>query len=219
MDERAGRPIRLVLADDHPIVLHGLEQLFEGNPGFEVVACCGSGEEALAAVRPPAEIDVLVADVRMPRGDGLEVLRSVMRESLACRVVLLTAALRDADAAEIMRLGAMGLVLKESPADALVDCVQHVARGARWIDRAVLTRAFERATDLDGRGKSLRDDLTPRELEIVRMVGRGLRNREISAQLSISEGTVKIHLHNVYEKLGVGGRLELLLYAQDRHWI
>jgi DNA-binding NarL/FixJ family response regulator len=120
-------PIRLILADDHSIVLHGLQQFLEGS-GFTVAACCRSAEEALAAVRQTSA-DVLVLDLRMPGGDGLDVLRAVAREQPLLRVVLLTAVLRDQEAHEAMRLGARGIVLKESAPDDLVECLRRVHAG------------------------------------------------------------------------------------------
>jgi DNA-binding NarL/FixJ family response regulator len=206
--------IRLAIADDHPIVLQGLQQLFARHPGFEVLASCKDGDEALAAVRRGG-IDVLVLDLRMPGRDGLGVLRQMAAESLKCQVVLLTAVLQDADVAEVVRLGARGLVLKESPPEALIDCVRRVHAGEQWIDQATLTRAFDHEVRRDGGRRAAGATLTPREREIVRMVAQGLRNRDVGERLFISEGTVKIHLHNVYEKLGVDGRLELVLYAQE----
>ena len=207
-------PIQLVLADDHPIVLHGLQQLFERQRGFDVIGCCRSGADALEILRT-RPVDVLVLDLRMPGLSGLDVLRAVSDEKIGCRVVLLTAALRDADVTEVVQLGAKGVVLKESPPEALVECVRRVHRGQEWIDRGTVARVMDRQRAAPRNGDAA-SPLTPRELEIVRMVARGLRNRDIGHRLSISEGTVKIHLHNVYEKLGVDGRLELLLYAQEK---
>src|SRR5688500_5073577 len=196
-------PIRLILADDHSIVLHGLQQFLEGRSGFTVVACCRSAEEAVAAVRQtPA--DVLILDLRMPGGDGLDVLRTVAREQPLLRVVLLTAVLRDQEVHEAMRLGASGIVLKESAPDDLVECLRRVHAGEQWIDRVVLERAFAHSVGASA-GGGTQVSLTTRELEIVRMVAAGLRNRDIGQQLGISEGTVKIHLHNAYDTLGVGG--------------
>ena len=207
-------PIRLVLADDHPIVLHGLQQLFERTPGFAVAASCRDGRQTLEAVRS-LRPDVLVLDLRMPGMSGLDVLRAVAEEKLPCRVVLLTAALRDAEVSEAMRLGVMGIVMKESPPDALVDAVRRVHGGEQWIDRDPLMRAFGRVARA-GEGAPGGATLTAREREIVQMVSEGLRNRDIAERMKISEGTVKVHLHNVYEKLGVDGRLELVLFAQQK---
>lgn len=205
-------PIRVAIADDHAIVLHGLQQLFERQGGFQVIACSRNGDEALAVVKNQP-VDVLVLDLRMPGKSGLDVLREVSAEVPACRVVLLTAALRDAAVSEIMQAGAKGIVLKESSPEDLIDCVRRVHRGHVWIDRGLLARTFDRGGKNGEAGETV--SLTPREREIIRMVAQGLRNREIGQRLFISEGTVKIHLHNVYDKLGLDGRLELLLYAQE----
>lgn len=207
-------PIRVIIADDHPILLRGLREMFEDEPGFEVAECCRDGHEALAAVRR-TRADVIVLDLRMPGLGGFDVIRAITSERLKCRVVLLTATLRDTQVTEVMQLGVKGLVLKESPSEVLLDCVRHVQRGEEWIDRAALTRALDHARQAGTMGVP-GAALTPRELEIVRMLAEGLRNREIADKLFITEGTVKLHLHNAYEKLGVNGRLELVLYAQER---
>jgi DNA-binding NarL/FixJ family response regulator len=201
--------IRLVLADDHPIVLHGLQRLFERHQDIQVVASCADGVSALAAVQRE-QPDVFVLDLRMPGESGLDVLRKMAAVQLPCKTVILTAAVRDADAQEAVSLGAKGLVLKESPPETLVDCVRRVYRGETFFERDTAERPFAPSGGDGG------EALTPRELEIVRMVGQGLRNKAIAERLSISEGTVKVHLHNIYEKLKVDGRLELVLCAQDK---
>ena len=205
-------PIRVVLVDDHQIVLHGLQQLFSRQPDFEVLHCCSDGASAIEAVLE-SHPDVLVLDLRMPNQSGLDVLRALAARRAECRTVLLTAAVRDEEVMEAVKLGAMGLVLKESQPEVLIDCVRKVARGEQWIERETVTRAFRSYV---ARQSSARDMPTPREIEIVRMVSQGLRNKAIGERLSISEGTVKVHLHNIYEKLGVDGRLELVLIAQQR---
>lgn len=207
--------IRVVLTDDHPIVLHGLERLFGSQPAFQVVASCSGGDAALAAVRSQP-VDVLVLDLRMPGRSGLDVLRAMAAEQIACRTVLLTAAVNDDDVVRAVRLGVAGVVLKESPPERLLECVQRVHGGEQWIDRELVTRAFDRVATRASASSELEKVLTPRETEIVRMIGHGLRNKVIADRLSISEGTVKIHLHNIYEKLGVDGRLELVLLAQGK---
>jgi DNA-binding NarL/FixJ family response regulator len=207
--------IRLVLADDHAIVLHGLKQLFESHAEFEVVECCRDGDQALAAARTQ-QFDVLVLDLRMPGRKGLEVLRAIDVERLGCRTVLLTASIADDEVVEAIRLGAQGVVLKEASPDSLLDCVRQVHRGEQWIDRETIARAFGRVLLRESATKEAAKLLTPREIEIVGMVAQGLRNKVVAERLSISEGTVKIHLHNIYEKLHVDGRLELVLYAQQK---
>jgi DNA-binding NarL/FixJ family response regulator len=206
--------IRLVLVDDHPIVLHGLQQLFDRQDDLTVVACCADGATAVAAVREHRP-DVLVMDLRMVGLTGLDVLRTLSAEQVPCRSVLLTAAIRDEEVVEAVQSGAMGIVLKESSPDVLVECIRRVARGEQWIEHETVTRAFKAVVDRGSAGPS--DHLlTAREVEMIRMVAQGLRNKVIAQRLSISEGTVKVHLHNIYEKLGVDGRLELVLCAQQK---
>jgi DNA-binding NarL/FixJ family response regulator len=207
-------PIRVVLADDHPIVLHGLQTLFERQGDIEVAAACTDGRSALEAARR-LQPDVLVVDLRMSDLSGLDVLKMAAAERLSCRCVLLTAAISDHEIVEAMRHGTSGLVLKESAPDHLVDCIRGVVSGKQWIDQEMVVRAFRNVLDQPG-APAVEETLTPRELEIVRMVAAGLRNKGVAARLGISEGTVKVHLHNIYEKLGVEGRVELLVSAQRR---
>jgi DNA-binding NarL/FixJ family response regulator len=211
----AGAPIRLILADDHSIVLDGLRRLFESESDFQVVACCADGNAALEAVTK-LPCDVLVLDLRMPAKTGLEVLKAMSDAHVPCRTVLLTAALKDDEVVQALRLGAMGVVLKESEPGALLECVRKVHQGEQWIDRDTMTRALGRVMMREAASREAGKSLTPRELEIVRMVAQGMRNKVVAEKLCISEGTVKIHLHNIYEKLGVDGRLELVLYAQEK---
>src|SRR6266545_5104355 len=206
--------IRVILVDDHQIVLHGLQQLFERQEDFTVVASCSDGASAIAAVAEH-EPDVLVLDLRMPAQSGLDVLRALAGKHERCRRVLLTAAIRDEEVMEAVKLGVMGLVLKESSPEVLLECVRAVHEGKQWIERDTVTRALQSMIARASTEKSP-DALTPREIEIVRMVSQGLRNKAIAERLSISEGTVKVHLHNIYEKMGVDGRLELVLISQQK---
>lgn len=206
---------RLVLADDHPIVLDGLEHLFRTEPGFEVVDKCRDGEAALAAVRH-LRPDVLVLDVRMPRRNGLDVLRELAGADLPTRVVLLTAAVDEEELTEAVRLGVGGVVLKEMAPRNLVAAVRRVAEGGEWFDEDVSGRALRRLVDREAGRDEAFGLLTPREVEMVRMVASGLRNRAIADHFQISEGTVKSHLHNVFEKLGLESRLELATYARKK---
>ena len=208
-------PIRLVLADDHAIVLHGLKRLFESHADFEVVACCLDGVQAIAAARE-LPCDVLVLDLRMPAATGLDVLRALTAGAPGCRVVVLTAAATDDDILEAIRLGALGVVLKEASPDTLLECVRRVHRGETSLDQEMVARAMGNMMRRESAVREASRILTPREMDIVRMIAQGLRNKVIAERLAISEGTVKIHLHNVYEKLGIDGRLELMLYAQEK---
>ena len=210
--------IRVVLVDDHPIVLQGLQHLFERQADFDVVSCCEDAAAAIEAVRAQHP-DVLVLDLRMPGANGLDVLRTIASERIRCRTVLLTAAITEEQVLEAVKLGAAGLVLKESSPDTLVSCVRRVHQGEQWIDQAAVSRARQTLLDREAAAREASLTLTPREIEIVRMVAQGLRNKAIAERLSISEGTVKVHLHNIYEKFGVDGRLELVLCAQQKRLI
>ncbi|HEX2059137.1 MAG TPA: response regulator transcription factor [Thermoanaerobaculia bacterium] len=206
--------IRIAIADDHPFILDGLEQLFRGERDCEVVARAMNGQEALQAVekyRP----DVLVLDVRMPRMDGIELLRRLQHLSVPTRVVLLTASLDDARLLEAFRLGAMGLVLKESAPRLLVQSVRQVASGEQSWNGTAIAGALRLMLQREQTAAAVSSTLTPRELEVTRMVAEGLRNKEIASRLDITEGTVKFHLHSIYEKLQIDGRYALITYARD----
>ena len=206
-------PIRILLVDDHPIVLQGLHQLFTHEGDFEVVGACRNADEALAATQALAP-DIVILDLRMPGASGIDLLKRAGQGPW--RTVMLTAAIGDEEIGQVMDLGASGIVLKESSPSALLDCVRHVHEGKRWIDPEMLGRGLESVLRHEEAPPTPASTLTPREREIVKLVAQGLRNREIATRLSISEGTVKIHLHNVYDKLGVDGRLELVLAAQQK---
>ena len=207
--------LKLVLADDHPVVLDGLEQLFRAQKDFTVVARCQDGAETLRAVRQHRP-DVLLLDIRMPALDGLQVIRNLQKDSLPTRIVLLTAELSEDDVLEAVRLGVKGVVLKEMSPQMLIECVRKVADGEQWIERRSLTRALDKMLCREAGFREVSLVLTSREIEIVRLATRGLRNQAIAEQLHISEGTVKVHLHNIYEKLSIDGRVGLTLYARDK---
>lgn len=208
-------PIRLLLADDHPIVLDGLEQLFRLEEDFRVLGRCLRGEEVASLVmklRP----DVLVLDMRMPGHDGLAVLRELKNGPHQTRVVILAATLTEDEMLEAMRLGVRGIVLKEMAPRLLVECIRKVHGGGQWLEKTIAGAALDRLARREGAERQLAGVLTPREVEIARSIGSGRSNREIADALFISEGTVKTHLHRIYEKLNIHGRLELGLYARDK---
>lgn len=207
-------PIRVVVADDHPIVLEGLSQLFTLEKDFQVVERCSSGEEALAAVER-LKPDVLVLDVRMPRMGGLAVLRELAGRKTPTRVVLLTAEINDNEVLEAIRLGVSAIVLKETASQTLLQTARAASRGEQTLDDRSVRRALDHVLRREAGVAAAQRILTPRELDLVRMVATGLRNKQIAEALSISEGTVKIHLHSIYAKLGVSGRVELTLYARE----
>ncbi len=207
--------IRIALADDHPIFLDGLEQLFRLEPDLEVVARCVDGDEALEAVRDLGP-DILLLDLRMRGKDGLEVLRELKAQGSPTRVVLLTAGLEEDDVVEAIHLGVRGVVLKEMAPRLLIQCLRKVHAGERWLERRSTARALDQLLQRATGAQEAAGILTQREIEIVRLVVQGLSNKEIARRLSITEGTVKVHVHSVYVKLGVTNRVALLRWADSR---
>jgi two-component system, NarL family, nitrate/nitrite response regulator NarL len=206
-------PISLVVADDHPLILDGLRSLFRQEADFHVAAECSNGTQALEAVRRHAP-DVLVLDLRMKDMSGLDVLRSIAEEALPTRVVVLTAALDEDQVVEAIRLGGKGIVLKEMAPRLLVQCIRAVHAGGEWLDIAPVGRALGQLLSREANERAL--NLTDREREVIRFVSKGLPNKDIASELGISEGTVKIHVHHIYAKLGLSNRVELAVYARDK---
>ena len=204
--------IRVAIADDHPIFRDGVRKLLESEEDIQVVGEVSSGAECpamLAKLKP----DILLLDLRMPDKDGLTLLEEMNFDTMPTRVVVLTATEDDRDVVRAMRLGARGVVLKQSASDLLIKSIRKVAGGEIWLDKrmtAEVMKAFSKSTETGRREKPL---LSDREKEIVQLVAQGFRNREIGEKLFISVQTVKNHLHNIFDKLGVSDRLELALYA------
>jgi DNA-binding NarL/FixJ family response regulator len=155
----------------------------------------------------------------MPGKDGLTVLRELHAEQLPTRVVMLTAALDADDAVEAVRLGVKGLVLKDMAPDLLVQCIREVAAGGQGFDRGAITKAMEKLLRRETMAEATASLLSARELEIARMVATGRSNKEIARELGIAEATIKTHLYNVYQKVGVANRVGLTLWAQERQLV
>jgi DNA-binding NarL/FixJ family response regulator len=208
-------PIRLILIDDHPMVVKGLEQLLQQNPDFEVVATCGTAADGLRAVEA-LHPDVLLLDLKLPGEDGLSVLRALDPTARPV-VVVLTASQDEDDLIAAARLGARGIVLKAMAPRVLEDCIRTVHTGGISLNVGGVDLA-DRLAQRRQVETELQRVLTSRELEIVRLVAASLDNQEIAARLSISVGTVKIHLHHVFEKLQLRGRHDLQRYLRDRQY-
>jgi len=205
--------IRILLADDHPIFRDGVRRLLEQADEVSIIGEAADGNEAIQMVSK-LKPDILLLDLRMPEKDGLAVLEEVNFESVGTRVIVLTATEDDNDVVRAMRLGARGVVLKQSATDLLLKSIQKVHSGEIWLDNrmtAEVMRAFSKSSEAGPRRE--KPLLSDREKEIVQLVAQGFRNREIGEKLFISEQTVKNHLHNIFDKLGVSDRLELALYA------
>ena len=207
--------IDVVLADDHPIVLAGLENMLRRQRDCRVVASCVDGVEALRAItqyRP----DVAVLDLRMPRMTGLAVLKQMQKDNLPTRPIVLAAVLDDDDLVEAIRLGVRGVLLKEMAAAAVVECIREVHAGGQWMEKRSVTQALDKMVRREQGARDLEKVLTTRELQIAGAVATGLRNKEIADKLGIAEGTVKIHLHVIYEKLKIDGRMALVLKMREK---
>ena len=204
---------RIVVVDDHLIVLDGLRRLIEAESGWQVVAACRTAAEALEVVSTRT-VDLVVADLRMPEMNGLDLVRRLRidRPELAC--VILTADISDQELAEAMRNGVRGIVLKEQAPRALVECIRTVLAGRTPVVDQGLSAAIDRIGERDIERRSIMQKLTPRELEISRLAAAGLRSREIAVRLGIAPGTVKLHLHSVYSKLNITTRVELANISQ-----
>lgn len=199
--------IKLVLADDHPMIQAAVESLLKGSD-YKLVAKASTGAEALEAIARE-QPDIVVLDVQMPDGTGLDVLRRLRARCDDRRVVLLTASLDERGFAEALTLKVDGVLLKGSDPALLLDCLEAVRDGESWIDPHLDGAAAAAAAE------EPRVPLSPRERELVGLVREGLRNREIAERLGVTEGTVKVYLHSVFEKTGVVNRTELAIRAAE----
>jgi DNA-binding NarL/FixJ family response regulator len=204
--EAPPRAIGLVLAGHHQLTLFGLSQVFERESDCSVLAICTNSEATLEAVRR-YEPQILILDVDLPRNGTFTVLRRIQREGLSTRVVLLATASDDNQVADAGPLGARAVVLKDMPPEAFVACVRKVHAGEQCLEGPAIGRPVS---------KHIARQLTPREKQIARLAVWGMPTRDIAVRLAVKHGTVKIHLHNIYDKLNVGGRLGLILFAR-RH--
>ena len=209
------QPVRILLADDHPIFRDGLRRLLETEPGFRVVGEASDGAEAVAMARK-LKPDLLLLDLAMPKHPGLEAVRELGNSDTPTRILLLTAAVEKEQIVEALQLGARGVVLKESATQLLLNSIRAVMAGHYWVGRETISNLVEYLRGLlapPPTPKQKKFGLTPRELEIVSAVVAGYTNKDIAAHYKISEDTVKHHLSNIFDKLGVSTRLELALFA------
>ena len=205
--------IRIVIADDHAVLRESLSALLETQTDFQVIGKAASGDDALELVKRE-DPDVLVLDLFMPGTDGFEVLRVLEKAGLRVASVVLTASESHPDYVHVVRLGARGLVLKGDSPDKLFNAIRSVANGelafSDEVAQSVLT-AMSHETQVE-RASNLQR-LSERERQIAYLVARGMKNRDIAQQLSISENTVKRHLQSIFSKTGAKDRLELAVLA------
>src|SRR5580698_4837894 len=210
--------IRVLIADDHPIVRDGLKKLLSLEEDFQVVGEASDGCEVLDRVQE-LDPDVLLLDLRMPNLDGLSALQALQQTNKRTRVIVLTASEDKNEFVQAMKLGCSGIVLKQTAPELIVKSIRKVHGGEIWLDShttAAVMRQFAAPGGVGsgGSGKTReRSPLSQREREIVQLVAQGYKNKEMAEKMFISEQTVKNHLHNIFDKLGVSDRLELALYA------
>ncbi len=221
MNFRKAQTVRILIADDHPIFRDGLRRLLEAEADLQVLGEAADGAEAVKLARQ-LKPDILLLDLAMPKHPGLEALRdlSVAPGAFPVRVILLTAAAEKSQIVEALQLGARGVVLKDSATQLLLKAIHTVMAGEYWVGRESVSNLVQYLRTLmqssvdEARQKKF--GLTPRELEIVSAVVAGYANKEIAEYFKISEDTVKHHLSNIFDKLGVSTRLELALFAVNQ---
>jgi len=206
------RSVSIVVADDHPVVLGGLIALLKKDKIFRLAASCANGPEAIDAIRS-LRPELALLDVSMPGLNGLQVLETLIAENLPTRVCLLAASLTDREIVAAATKGASGIILKEAAPDTLVTCLRAIAAGQKWLPADLVDGAVERLREHDAQIAKVSDALSPREIEIMLRVAEGLSNKEVGRQLDISEGTVKMHLHSIYQKIHVNNRTSLANFA------
>ncbi|KTE18782.1 hypothetical protein ATE67_16945 [Sphingopyxis sp. H050] len=204
---------KVLVADDDPLTMAGITALLDKS-NFNVVATVNTGAavlDTLATARP----DLLILDNGMPERSGLDVLRTLRSRGDTRPVVLLTGGLNDELAREAIQLSVNGIVIKATAPRDLLTCLESVVQGRRWLDQDVMQRVMEKAMSPDAPRDPF-EVLSGRERAVASLAKRGLRNKEIADELGLTEGTVKVHLHKVFDKLSIRGRTELILLAQDR---
>ena len=201
---------RLLLADDHPMIRNAIEVLLRDSE-FEIVGMVGSASAALEETMR-LEPEIVLLDIQMPGGSGLDVLRGLRSAKSKVKVVLLTAAIDDSSLIESKSLKVQGIVLKNSDPAYLLECLENVRSGRTWLDPELSDRLRHVETMAS---QGVRAMLAPRERQLIGFVRKGFRNKEIAEHLGVTEGTVKVYLHAIFEKLGVSNRTELAIRADE----
>lgn len=198
------RPIRVFLADDHPPLRAGLAAILNSQPDIKVVGEAGTGREALES---EVVADVYVVDLRMPEGDGIHVIQQLMKRDPASQVLVLTTFDNEEDVFRALEAGARGYLLKDTTTEELVSALRQVHAGERYLPHAIATRLADRL---------VRPTLTPRELDVLRLVAKGRTNKELASAMFVSEETVKTHMKALFLKLGVHDRAEAVSVSLKR---
>lgn len=213
--------IRVLVADSHPVVLEGLRSILRSETDITIVGQALDGVETLELVTA-TDPDVILLELRLPRMDGLTVLRNLPSRSTKAKALLFPSSDVKDEFVEAMKLGCSGILMKHSPPALIAKSIRKIHEGEIWLDAsttATVIRQFASPSDPassgPGNGKNQRDraQLSQREREIIVLIAQGYKNKEIAEKMFITEQTVKNHLHNIFDKLGVSDRLELALYA------
>ena len=206
MQTMKSKLIRILIVDDHPVVVAGLSNMLATQVGIQVVGSASSGDEAIEFLRVNP-VDLVLLDLRMPGMNGIDTLRAIGRSQIEARVVILTSFETDEDIYQAIQAGAQGYLLKDAPQADVIAAIQAVFSGKKYFSNHIAERLAERM---------MRTDLTSRELEVLRMLARGLTNKEIGAALNISGNTVRNHVNSIIEKLEVSDRTEAATTAIHR---
>jgi DNA-binding NarL/FixJ family response regulator len=204
--------IRLLIVDDHPVVRDGLAGIFAGDPDFEVVGQAANGVEAVTQAQE-LRADVVLMDLRMPEMGGVEAIKQLRQRTPSAHVIVLTTYDTDHEVLSAIEAGATGYLLKDAPREELIRAVRAAHRGESVLSPSVAGRLMGRAR------RPATDAISPRELEVIKLIAGGANNREAAAKLFVSEATIKTHLLHVYEKLGVRDRAAAVSEAYKRHLI
>jgi DNA-binding NarL/FixJ family response regulator len=206
------RSIRLLIVDDHPVVRDGLSGIFAGDPDFEVVGQAANGVEAVTQAQE-LQADVVLMDLRMPEMGGVEAIKQLRKRTPSAHVIVLTTYDTDNEVLSAIEAGATGYLLKDAPREDLIRAVRAAHRGESVLSPSVAGRLMGRAR------RPATDAISPRELEVIKLIAGGANNREAAAKLFVSEATIKTHLIHIFEKLGVRDRAAAVSEAYKRHLI
>lgn len=221
MDESPAT-IDIVIADDHAILREGVRKLLECEPGMRVVGEAADGEETVRVVSQ-IKPQVLLLDLLLSKKNGLDALRELNRLGLPTRTIIFTAAIEREQVVEALQLGARGIVMKHSALQVLLDSIRCVISGKHWVDQESVPHLIQAVRGMEPplRASAAKQDLglTPREMQIIALIVAGYTNKDLAKELKISQNTSKHHLTNIFNKLGVSNRLELVLYAIDNRLV